>query len=133
MRLKRTFRPEFLNRVDNVVVFRQLQKQDIRQIVDIILGEVNERLVEHELVLASTDAARDWLGEHGYDPEFGARPLRRLIQTEVEDLLSDAVLAGTFKHGRHRLSRRGRGQTHPAPRGAGRCRSQRRRRSAAAV
>ena len=97
--LKRTFRPEFLNRVDNVVVFRQLQKQDIRQIVDIILGEVNERLEEHELVLASTDAARDWLGEHGYDPEFGARPLRRLIQTEVEDMLSDAVLAGTFEHG----------------------------------
>ncbi len=97
--LKRSFRPEFLNRVDSIVVFRQLQKEDIRQIVEIILGEVNERLEEHELMLDSTNAARDWLGEHGYDAEFGARPLRRLIQTEVEDLLSDAVLAGRFGPG----------------------------------
>ncbi len=97
--LKRSFRPEFLNRVDNIVVFRQLQKEDIRHIVDIILDEVNERLEEHELVLESSNEARDWLGEHGYDAEFGARPLRRLIQTEVEDLLSDAVLAGRFSDG----------------------------------
>ena len=55
--------------------------------------------VEHELVLEATDAARDWLGEHGYDAEFGARPLRRLIQTEVEDQLSDSVLSGTFQDG----------------------------------
>jgi ATP-dependent Clp protease ATP-binding subunit ClpC len=94
--LKRKFRPEFINRVDNIVVFRQLTKENIRQIVDIILTEVNERLVEHELTISATDAARDWLGEHGYDAEFGARPLRRLIQTEVEDRLSDAVLAGRF-------------------------------------
>ena len=98
-KMKRVFRPEFLNRVDKVVVFRQLQKRDIRQIVDIILAEVNRRLVEHELVLEPTDAARDWLGEHGYDAEFGARPLRRLIQTEIEDQLSDLVLAGEFKDG----------------------------------
>ncbi len=97
--LKRSFRPEFLNRVDNIVVFRQLQRNDIRQIVDIILSEVNERLEGHELVLEASDAARDWLGDHGYDAEFGARPLRRLIQTQVEDLLSDAVLAGKFVHG----------------------------------
>ena len=67
--------------------------------VDIILQEVNERLVEHELKLEATDAARDWLGEHGYDAEFGARPLRRLIQTSVEDQLSDSVLSGEFAHG----------------------------------
>lgn len=97
--LKRSFRPEFLNRVDSIVVFRQLQKEDIRKIVDIIFGEVNERLVEHELQLEATDEALDWLGEHGYDAEFGARPLRRLIQTSVEDLLSDAVLAGRFEPG----------------------------------
>ncbi|MCC6606369.1 MAG: ATP-dependent Clp protease ATP-binding subunit [Anaerolineae bacterium] len=94
--LKRKFRPEFINRVDSIIVFRQLSKEDIRKIVDIILDEVNHRLVEHDLTIAATDAARDWLGEHGYDAEFGARPLRRLIQTEVEDRLSDAVLAGRF-------------------------------------
>lgn len=94
--LKRQFRPEFINRVDSIVVFRQLTKENIRQIVDIILAEVNERLAEHDLSISATDAARDWLGEHGYDAEFGARPLRRLIQTEVEDRLSDAVLAGKF-------------------------------------
>ncbi len=94
--LKRKFRPEFINRVDSIVVFRQLTKENIRQIVDIILTEVNGRLVEHDLTITATDAARDWLGEHGYDAEFGARPLRRLIQTEVEDRLSDAVLAGRF-------------------------------------
>jgi ATP-dependent Clp protease ATP-binding subunit ClpC len=94
--LKRKFRPEFINRVDSIIVFRQLSKEDIRKIVDIILDEVNHRLVDHDLTIAATDAARDWLGEHGYDAEFGARPLRRLIQTEVEDRLSDAVLAGRF-------------------------------------
>jgi ATP-dependent Clp protease ATP-binding subunit ClpC len=81
------------------VVFRTLQRADIRQIVDIILTEVNERLVEHDLVLEATGEARDWLGEHGYDAEFGARPLRRLIQTEIEDQLSDSVLAGEFQDG----------------------------------
>lgn len=97
--LKRNFRPEFINRVDSIIVFRQLAQTDIRKIVDIILREVNERLVEYELDLQATPAARDWLAQHGYDPEFGARPLRRLIQTEVEDLLSDAVLAGKFSIG----------------------------------
>ncbi|VAW30525.1 ATP-dependent Clp protease, ATP-binding subunit ClpC [hydrothermal vent metagenome] len=94
--LKRQFRPEFINRVDSIVVFRQLSKENIRNIVNIILEEVNERLVEHELTLSVTEVAKDWLGEHGYDAEFGARPLRRLIQTEIEDRLSDAVLSGQF-------------------------------------
>jgi ATP-dependent Clp protease ATP-binding subunit ClpC len=97
--LKRQFRPEFINRVDSIVVFRQLSQEDIRQIVDIILGEVNDRLVDHELKIEATAAGKDWLGEHGYDPEFGARPLRRLIQNEVEDRLSDAVLSGKFGKG----------------------------------
>ncbi len=97
--LKRHFRPEFINRVDSIVVFRQLTQADIRYIVDIILREVNDRLAEYDLTLEVTPAARDWLAERGYDPEFGARPLRRVIQTEVEDLLSDAVLAGQFHHG----------------------------------
>lgn len=97
--LKRHFRPEFINRVDTVVVFRQLSQEDIRQIVDIILADVNMRLEEHDLILEATDAARNWLGKSGYDAEYGARPLRRLIQMEVEDRLSDAVLSGQFKEG----------------------------------
>jgi ATP-dependent Clp protease ATP-binding subunit ClpC len=101
--LKKQFRPEFINRVDSIVVFRQLTQADIRQIVDLILAEVNERLVDHELKLQATDAAKDWLSEHGYDPEFGARPLRRLIQTAVEDKLSDAVLSGKFEGGQQVL------------------------------
>lgn len=97
--LKRQFRPEFINRVDSIIVFRQLSQADIRQIVDIILQEVNERLEEHDLSIDATETAKDWLGAHGYDAEFGARPLRRLIQTEVEDRLSDAVLSGKFSTG----------------------------------
>ncbi|MCP5095614.1 MAG: ATP-dependent Clp protease ATP-binding subunit, partial [Chloroflexi bacterium] len=97
--LKRQFRPEFINRVDSIIVFRQLSQSDIRQIVDIILLEVNERLEEHELAISATDPAKDWLGKNGYDAEFGARPLRRLIQNEVEDRLSDAVLSGKFSTG----------------------------------
>ncbi|PID85646.1 MAG: NDP-hexose 4-ketoreductase [Chloroflexi bacterium] len=97
--LKRQFRPEFINRVDSIIVFRQLSQSDICKIVDFILAEVNERLLDHELRIEATDAAQKWLGEHGYDPEFGARPLRRLIQTVVEDQLSDAVLSGKFEAG----------------------------------
>ena len=97
--LKRMFRPEFINRVDSIIVFRQLAKEDIRAIVDIILGEVNDRLREHDLVIDATDEAKVWLVENGYDREFGARPLRRLIQSAIEDKLSDAVLGGRFKAG----------------------------------
>ena len=97
--LKRKFRPEFINRVDSVIVFRELSQDNILQIVDIILGRVNERLEEHDLRVEATAEAKAWLAEEGYDPEFGARPLRRVIQTEVEDTLSDAVLAGRFKEG----------------------------------
>jgi ATP-dependent Clp protease ATP-binding subunit ClpC len=97
--LKRTFRPEFINRVDSIIVFRQLSQADIRQIVDLILEEVNERLVEHELSLRVSDAAKEWMVENGYDREFGARPLRRLVQSTIEDKLSDAVLAGRFGPG----------------------------------
>ncbi len=97
--LKKTFRPEFINRVDSVIVFRQLTREDLRQIVDLNLAEVNNRLIDHELAIETTLEAKNWLVEHGYDREFGARPLRRLIQSSVEDKLSDAVLAGSFGPG----------------------------------
>ncbi len=97
--LKKVFRPEFINRLDSVIVFRSLNKDDIRQIVNLELNKVTERLAEHELSLTASDPALDLLAEKGYDPEMGARPLRRVIQQKVEDPLSDALLSGTFNEG----------------------------------
>jgi len=97
--LKKVFRPEFINRLDSVIVFRSLNKDDIRQIVNLELNKVTVRLAEHEVTLTATEAALDLLAEQGYDPEMGARPLRRVIQQKVEDPLSDALLAGTFHEG----------------------------------
>ena len=94
--LRRMFRPEFLNRVDATIVFRSLTKDEIKQIVELELNKVRERLIEHAITLELTDEARDWLAEKGYDPEYGARPLRRLIQNEIEDALSDGILGGRF-------------------------------------
>ena len=97
--LKKVFRPEFINRLDSVIVFRSLNKDDIRQIVTLELNKVTDRLAEHEVTLTATDAALDLLAGQGFDPEMGARPLRRIIQLKVEDPLSDALLAGTFQEG----------------------------------
>jgi ATP-dependent Clp protease ATP-binding subunit ClpC len=97
--LKRVFRPEFLNRVDGTIVFRALTKEDITQIVDIELDKVRERLTEHQISLQITDAAKALLADEGYDPDYGARPLRRVIQYRVEDKMSDALLSGNFKSG----------------------------------
>ena len=94
--LQRLFRPEFLNRVDATVIFRSLSREEIRQIVDLELNKVRERLLEHAITLEATDAGIEWLSDNGYNPEFGARPLRRLIQNEVEDGLSDGILSGKF-------------------------------------
>ena len=97
--LKRTFRPEFINRLDSVIVFRALNRDHIRRIVSLEVEKVSERLVDHQLTLKPTDAALDFLAEQGYDPEMGARPVRRIIQQQLEDKLSDAMLAETFKTG----------------------------------
>ncbi|PWH19070.1 MAG: NDP-hexose 4-ketoreductase [Anaerolineae bacterium] len=97
--LRRVFRPEFINRVDSVIVFRSLSKEDIKKIVDIEIHKVAQRLQEHNITLNATAAARELLAELGYDPEMGARPLRRVIQQKVEDVLSDALLAGEFDKG----------------------------------
>ncbi len=97
--LRRVFRPEFLNRVDGVIIFRSLSKEDIQKIVALELNKVAERLKEHNLTLVATPKALAMLAEWGYDAEMGARPLRRVIQQRVEDPLSDALLAGEFQNG----------------------------------
>jgi ATP-dependent Clp protease ATP-binding subunit ClpC len=97
--VKRFFRPEFLNRIDGMVVFHSLNRDHMHQIVELMLKEVAMNLVEKGINLEVTQAAKDWLAEKGYDPQFGARPLRRVIQDNVEDKLSDAILSGAIKPG----------------------------------
>ncbi len=97
--LKKRFKPEFLNRIDARVVFHSLTKEHIRQIVDLMLKTVTQQLSEKGVKLEVTDAAKDMLGEKGYDEVFGARPLRRVIQDLVEDKLSDSLLRGKFRAG----------------------------------
>jgi len=97
--LKRIFRPEFLNRLDGVMVFHALNREQIQEIVDLEVEKVSVRLAGHGLSLKLSDEARTYLGDKGYDPSLGARPLRRVIQNEVEDALSEALLSGRFAAG----------------------------------
>jgi len=97
--LRRTFRPEFLNRVDEIIVFRPLTREQLTAIVDILMERVRREIRGQGMELVMTDAARDLLAEKGYDPQYGARPLRRAIQRLVEDPLSDDMLRGTFSQG----------------------------------
>ncbi|HZU06220.1 MAG TPA: ATP-dependent Clp protease ATP-binding subunit [Chloroflexota bacterium] len=97
--MKNLFRPEFLNRIDATVVFRSLSRDDIRKIVDLMLQRVRGELTEQQIKIEVTDAAKDLLMERGYDPVFGARPMRRAIQNLIEDPLAEALLEGRFKSG----------------------------------
>jgi ATP-dependent Clp protease ATP-binding subunit ClpC len=97
--LKRTFRPEFLNRIDDIIIFHNLTKEHVKQIVDLQMAEIQERLGERGLAVELTDAARQWLADEGYDPQFGARPLRRTLQKHVESPLSKRLLEGQFQTG----------------------------------
>lgn len=97
--LKRVFRPEFINRLDGVVVFRALNRQDIHQIVHLEIAKVAERLKEHKITVEASGAVTDILADQGYDPDMGARPLRRVIQQMIEDKLSDAMLSHDFEDG----------------------------------
>jgi ATP-dependent Clp protease ATP-binding subunit ClpC len=97
--IKRFFRPEFLNRIDGTVVFHPLSREHMAHIVDLNLEDVSAGLIEKGINLEVTDRAKDWLGENGYDASFGARPARRLIQDQVEDKLSDAILNGSLNPG----------------------------------
>jgi len=97
--LKRAFRPEFLNRVDEIIIFNTLSLDDMEKIVDLQMKEVSGRLSEHGLTVELTDSARKWLAHQGYDPQFGARPLRRAIQKYIESPLSIKLLRGEFHSG----------------------------------
>jgi len=97
--LRRTFRPEFLNRVDEIIVFRPLSREQIRLIVDILMDRVKREIRGQGMTLTITEAARELLSTEGYDPQYGARPLRRAISRLVEDPLSDDMLRGKFKAG----------------------------------
>jgi ATP-dependent Clp protease ATP-binding subunit ClpC len=90
--LKKVFRPEFLNRIDDVIVFHKLQKEEIKEIVELLLRRIRGSLAERELQLELTEGAEDFLVEKGWDPAMGARPLRRAIQRYIEDPLADFVL-----------------------------------------
>jgi len=97
--LKTTFRPEFLNRIDATVVFRQLTREEIRQIVDLLLARVKEQLAQQEMELVVTDGAKDAIITKGYDQAYGARPLRREIQNQIEDALAERMLQASFSAG----------------------------------
>jgi len=97
--LKDTFRPEFLNRIDEVIIFSQLSPEDMERIVDLQMEQVRERLSEHGIEVDITDSARTWLAQEGYDPAFGARPLKRALQKHVESPLSIRILQGEFGEG----------------------------------
>ena len=97
--LKATFRPEFLNRIDEIITFKPLSVEDVETIVDLQMKEIQVRLSEYGLQVALTDSARKWLAREGYEPQFGARPLRRALQKYVESPLSVQMLRGEFKSG----------------------------------
>jgi ATP-dependent Clp protease ATP-binding subunit ClpB len=97
--LKQSFRPEFLNRIDETVIFNRLGKNEIGKIVDIQLTRLASRLAERKIILKLTDKAKALLAERGYDPMFGARPLKRTIQSDLENPLAKKVIAGEIKEG----------------------------------
>jgi ATP-dependent Clp protease ATP-binding subunit ClpB len=97
--VRKAFKPEFVNRLDDTVVFSTLSAEDLGQIVEITVDRLQHRLHERRLELAVTPAARLWLADHGYDPSYGARPLRRLMQKEIDDRLATALLAGEIHDG----------------------------------
>ena len=102
--MKKTFRPEFINRVDEIMVFQHLKKEEILQIADLYLKRVNEQAASMEITLELSEAVKSLLVEQGYDPNMGARPLRRAVQKFIEDPLSEQMLMGTFKAGDHILA-----------------------------
>jgi ATP-dependent Clp protease ATP-binding subunit ClpC len=97
--LKKAFRPEFLNRIDEIIIFHGLTQEHVMQIVDLQMRAVAERLADHGVKIELTDAARRWLAKEGYDPQFGARPVRRTLERHVENPLAKRLLSGEFQEG----------------------------------
>jgi len=97
--VQQAFRPEFVNRLDDIVVFQALTTDDLGQIVSLYVDRLARRLSDRRLELAVTPAARSWLADRGYDPVYGARPLRRLMQRQIDDRLARAILSGDVRDG----------------------------------
>jgi ATP-dependent Clp protease ATP-binding subunit ClpB len=97
--LKTNFRPEFLNRIDEIVIFNPLRKQDIQKIVDLQITLIEKRLTERGIKLEIDQSAREYLAKEGFSAEFGARPLKRLMQKVILDKLADKIIRGEFKDG----------------------------------
>jgi ATP-dependent Clp protease ATP-binding subunit ClpB len=97
--LKKHFRPEFLNRIDEIIIFHRLEKEELRRIVDIQVSGLQERLADRKISLELAPAAKDKLASDGYDPVYGARPLKRLIQQHIENHLARSLLSGQFREG----------------------------------
>jgi len=98
--LRQTFRPEFLNRIDETVLFKPLTLEEIGRIVDLLLADLNRRLAERRVTVALDEKAKDWAAEKGYDPVFGARPLKRFLQKQIETRLARALISGEIAEGR---------------------------------
>jgi ATP-dependent Clp protease ATP-binding subunit ClpC len=97
--VKKMFRPELLNRIDEIIVFQKLTKDEIKQIVDLLMKRLREQMKLHEVAIELTDKAKDFMVDRGYDPTMGARPLRRAIQRYIEDPLADFVLGRSLQPG----------------------------------
>ena len=101
--VKKVFKPELLNRIDDLIVFHQLDREHIRRIVDLSLDDLSERLAEQNLTIQVHDAVKDKLASDGYDPVYGARPLRREIEAQLENILAAKLINGELKKGDHVL------------------------------
>ena len=101
--LKRAFRPEFINRIDEIIVFHALEKKHLKEIVTLMSDQLTKRLKEQDIIVDLSDRAKEKIADEGYDPEYGARPLRRALQKQVEDRLSEELLKGKVLAGQHVL------------------------------
>ena len=99
--LKKSFRPEFLNRIDDILIFQSISKEDQREIVEIMIGNLQGKLVEQGIVIELSEEAKSWIAADGFDREYGARPLRRSIRKNIENPLSSGLIRGDFNKGAH--------------------------------